>query len=130
MSQQPVELILIRHLASRLKVPVFVIDADGSMVYFNELAEPVLGRRFDEMRVLSLAEWTGLFRPTASGRALDIEEVPLVVALRQARPVHHQVQFTAADGAPRSIEVTSFPLIGAQDEVIGAVAMFWENDGP
>ncbi|MFO7533987.1 MAG: hypothetical protein R6W93_16140 [Candidatus Limnocylindrales bacterium] len=43
MAQQPVELILVRHLASRLAVPVFVVDPSGDLVYFNEPAPAIPG---------------------------------------------------------------------------------------
>jgi hypothetical protein len=37
-------MILARDLTSRLATPAFVVDADGTLAYFNEAAEPVLGR--------------------------------------------------------------------------------------
>ncbi|HEX2221895.1 MAG TPA: PAS domain-containing protein, partial [Candidatus Limnocylindria bacterium] len=63
MAQQPIELILMRHLASRLAVPVFIVDAAGDMVYFNEPAERVLGRRFNEVREMPFDQWTTAFLP-------------------------------------------------------------------
>jgi PAS domain-containing protein len=125
----PVELILVRHLASRLAVPVFVIDAVGDLVFFNEPAERALGRRFNEIIVMPFAEWTTVFLPSAQGRLLDPEEIPLVQALHQVIPVHSPVDIVGGDGVHRTIEVTAFPLIGANEAVIGAVAMFWEAAG-
>jgi PAS domain-containing protein len=130
MAQQPVELILVRHLASRLAVPVFVIDTAGDMVYFNEPAERALGRRFDEISIMPFAEWTTVFRPSRAGRILEPEEIPLVVSLRRAIPVHGPVDILGGDGVERTIEVTAFPLVSPPDQLIGAVAMFWEaRDG-
>jgi PAS domain-containing protein len=125
----PVELILVRHLATRLAVPVFVIDAAGDLVFFNEPAERVLGRRFNEIIVMPFAEWTTAFLPSAAGRLLDAEEIPLVQALHQVIPVHSPVDIMGGDGVQRTIEVTAFPLIGPNEAVIGAVAMFWEAAG-
>src|SRR6266568_6288955 len=82
-AQLPIELILLRHLASRLAVPVFVVDASGDMVYFNEPAEAVLGRRFNEVREMPFEEWTTAFLPRGDGRLLDVDEIPLVVAVRR-----------------------------------------------
>jgi PAS domain-containing protein len=130
MAQQPVELILVRHLASRLAVPVFVIDTAGDMVYFNEPAERALGRRFDEISIMPFAEWTTVFRPSREGRVMEPEEIPLVVSLRRAIPVHGPVDILGGDGVERTIEVTAFPLVSPPDQLIGAVAMFWEaRDG-
>ena len=130
MAQHPVELILVRHLATRLAVPVFVVDAVGDLVFFNEPAERVLGRRFNEILVMPFEEWTTAFLPSASGRLLPAEEIPLVIALRQGIPVHGPVDIVGGDGVQRTIEVTAFPLIAPTDTVIGAVAMFWEADRP
>jgi PAS domain-containing protein len=130
MDQYPVELILVRHLASRLAIPVFVVDAAGDLVYFNEPAEQVLGRRYDEIRIMGLPEWTTAFVPSSEGRVLDPEELPLVVALRQSIPAHRQFQIVGADGIERSIEATAYPIITPHERLIGAVAMFWLTDGP
>lgn len=127
MSQQPVELILVRHLASRLAVPVFVIDPAGDLVYFNEPAEALLGRRYEEMWVMPFAEWTTAFVPSADGRPLTPEELPLVVALRRSVPAHGRLEIVSGDGFRRSIEVTAFPIIAPGSQSRGAVAMFWES---
>src|SRR5438046_999267 len=95
-AQQPIELILLRPLASRLAVPVFVVDASGDMVYFNEPAEAVLGRRFDEVREMPFEEWTTAFFPSGDGRLLEDSEIPLVIALRQREPVHRELDITDA----------------------------------
>ena len=125
---QPVELILLRHLATRLVIPVFVVNSEGDLVYFNEPAERVLGRRFDEIRSMPFEEWTTAFLPSSGGRALGADELPLVIALRQRVPAHRRLQIAAADGVRRTIEVTAFPIVAAVDRMIGAVAMFWESD--
>jgi PAS domain-containing protein len=122
----PVELILIRHLASRLAVPVFVVDAAGDLVFFNEPAEAVLGRRFEEIRSMPFEDWTTAFLPSEGDRALAVDELPLVVALRRGVPAHRTFDIQAADGAQRTIETTAFPLLATGGEMVGAVAMFWE----
>jgi PAS domain-containing protein len=128
MAQQPVELILVRHLASRLAVPVFVVDGGGDLVFFNEPAERVLGRRFDEIRFMPFEEWTTAFLPAASGRSLGVDDLPLVLALRQGVPAHRRFEIVGADEVVRCIEVTAFPIIGPGERRLGAVAMFWEAE--
>jgi PAS domain-containing protein len=127
---QPVEVILVRHLASRLAIPVFVVDEVGDMVYFNEPAERVLGRHFDEIRAMPFEEWTTAFVPAGEGRQLAIEELPLVHALRQGVPAHRAMEIVAGDGVRRTIEVTAFPILAPVDRKLGAVAMFWEASVP
>ena len=125
----PVELILVRHLASRLAVPVFVVDRDGDLVFFNEPAEAVLGRRFEEIRSMPFDDWTTAFLPPDADRAFAVDDLPLVVALRRREPVHRTLDIQAADGTRRTIEATAFPLLAAGGEMVGAVAMFWETGG-
>lgn len=129
MDQYPVELILVRHLASRLAIPVFVVDVGGELVFFNEPAERVLGRRYDEIQIMPFDEWTTAFMPASEGRRLDPDELPLVAALRRRIPAHSRFEIVSATGVKRSLEVTAFPIIAPTDRLLGAVAMFWETDG-
>jgi PAS domain-containing protein len=94
---QPVELILVRHLASRLAIPVFVVDAAGDLVYFNEPAERVLGHRFDEIRAMPFDEWTTAFVPASEGRQLAIDELPLVISLRRGVPAHRAMDIVGSE---------------------------------
>jgi PAS domain-containing protein len=126
MAQHPVELILLRHLASRSAIPIFIVDTAGDLVYFNEPAERVLGRRFDEIRVMPIEEWTTAFAPAHLGTPVAVDDVPLVVALRRVIPVHDRLDIMGGDGVERTIEVTAFPILAAPDRCLGAVAMFWE----
>ena len=62
-----------------------------------------------------------------SGRPVGVDEIPLVRALRGRRPVHARVDIIGRDGAPRTLEVSAFPLVGLGEEVLGAAALFWES---
>jgi len=127
-SQLPIELILLRQVASYLDLPVFLIDAGGALVYFNEPAEPLLGVRFDEVGELSMPDWLARFRPgDEDGRELAADAVPLVVALREARAVNSRLTIAGLDGVRRAIETTSFPLRGQGGDLLGAVALFWSS---
>ena len=122
----PIELILIRHLASRLAVPVFVVDREGDLVFFNEPAEAVLGRRFEEIRSMPFEDWTTAFLPSDGDQALAVDDLPLVVALRRGIPAHRTFDIQSGDGTRRTIETTAYPLLATGGEMVGAVAMFWE----
>lgn len=128
MSQQPIELILLRHLATRLAVPVFIVDAAGDMIYFNEPAERVLGRRYDEIRRMPFAEWTTAFMPHGEDDPLAADDLPLAIAVREGRPAHREIAITDGEGNRRRIGVTAFPVEAGAGERVGAVAMFWELD--
>ncbi len=129
MTQQSVELILFRQLATSLAVPVFLVDDGGDLVFLNEAAERLLGVRLDEMDHLPFKAWTTAFRPrTPEGAVAPVEELPLVRAVRDRRPAHGVLAITDRDGAERTIEITAFPLVGGRGRLIGGVAMFWEPE--
>jgi PAS domain S-box-containing protein len=123
-----VEVILMRQAASYLTLPIFVVDPKGDLVYFNEAAEQLLGRRYEETGEMPLAEWTTVFTPTdESGDTLSAEALPLVVALQERRPAHSEFWIDGLDGLRHHLSVTAFPLIGQHDRELGAVAIFWEE---
>jgi PAS domain-containing protein len=125
---QPIELILVRHLASSLALPTFLVDEEGTLVYYNEAAEPLLGHRFDEAGAMAFDDWTAAYAVRdESGRLVGVDDKPLVRALLCPRPPHDRVDITGLDGARRTLEVSAFPLVGLGEELLGAAALFWES---
>ena len=50
-------LILAREFALKLAAPTFVNDAEGTLVYYNEPTEGVLGRSFAEAGEMPADQW-------------------------------------------------------------------------
>jgi PAS domain-containing protein len=126
--QKNLALILARQFAATLAMPMFVADADGRLVFYNEPAEQLIGRTFAETGEITAREWTSLLRPeTLDGRQLDFEARPTGIALLQQRPAHDQFQITGFDGRHRLISVTTLPLFARPDEFLGIVAILWEQ---
>jgi len=131
MSSKEIEMILMRQLASYLTMPIFIADPAGTLVFYNEPAEHILGRRFDETGEMPSAEWTTAWRPTdEAGVLLRPEHLPLSIALAQGRPAHSQFWIHGTDNVRRHIEVFAFPLIGQAGRHLGAVAISWELGQP
>jgi PAS domain S-box-containing protein len=129
MQQKSLVLILARDLADKLASAVFVVDHDGTLVYFNETAEDILGRTFADVGEMHMQEWSSAFVPVElAGRPLQPEELPLVVALREQKPSHRAMRIQGMDGSFRDIAVTSLPLFGREKELAGAMAIFWEHE--
>lgn len=125
--QHEIEVILMRHLASYLVMPIFIVDGVGTLVYYNEPAEAILGRRFEETGAMPMQEWSTIFVPTDElGAVLPPESLPLSIALAERRPAHRRFWIRGLDGVLRLIEVAAFPLIGQSDRFLGGVAIFWE----
>jgi len=129
MSGPAIELILMRQLASHLVMPIFVVDPEGNLLFYNEPAERLLGRRFDEAGPMPLAEWsTGFTQRDEAGATVRAEDLPLAVALREHRPAHRTLWITGDDGVARHLGITALPLEGAGGRHLGAVAFFWSLD--
>ena len=128
MAQREVELILVRQLAGYLALPIFVVDPEGTLLYYNEPAELLLGLRYDETGEMPVEEWSTVFVPRdeTTGDPLPQESLPLVRALRQKSPQHGRMMIDGLDGARRTLDVTALPLIGQHGRELGAMAVFWE----
>ncbi|MFN7973363.1 MAG: PAS domain-containing protein [Acidobacteriota bacterium] len=128
MSQKDIEIILSRQLASYLATPIFLVDTEGNLIFYNEPAEEILGRRFEETGEMPAYEWSTIFTPTGEdGAPLPPGELPLMIALTDHKPSYKKFWIRGLDGVLRNIEVTAFPLLGQGERNLGAVAIFWES---
>ena len=127
MSQKEVEVILTRQLATYLAVPIFIVDPNGTLLFYNERAEPILGRRYAETGEMPAEVWTAIFHPTdQDGNPMPPEALPLMQALAERRPAHGAFWIDGLDEVRRQIDVLAFPLIGQAGRFLGGVALFWE----
>jgi hypothetical protein len=126
--QHDIELILMRQLATHLATPMFIVDARGALLFYNEPAESLLGRRYEENDELPLEKWSLLFRSTSTdGRLIPANELPLVIALAEGKPAQlSPILLTGQDKVQRRIAASAFPVVGQQNRRLGAVALFWE----
>ena len=120
-------LILAREFASNLATPIYIADADGRLVYFNEPAERIAGRSFAETGEIPVQEFTDTLAPsTADGEPIRGEDRPAGIAFTERRPAHGNLCITGLDGVRRDIATTAFPLFGPDDEFHGIMVIFWE----
>lgn len=128
MSQQEVEVILSRHLAEYLAMPIFIVNPEGDLIFYNEPAEAILGTRYTETGVMPAREWATVFHPIdQEGNPLSPDDLPLVIAITQHIPAHKIFWIRGKDGNMREIEVTAVPLIGQAERFLGGIAIFWER---
>jgi PAS domain-containing protein len=124
-------MILARGLASAIATPWFLVDPDGTLVYYNEPAEAILGQSYAEAGALKQEEWGGTWvkpEDPETGARMDPSDLPLSRALAEREPAHGFLRITGRDGEKRTIEITAFPLFARSDEFVGAVAIFWEEN--
>jgi PAS domain-containing protein len=132
MAAMPLEIIQARSLTSRLSTASFLVDSEGTLLYFNDAAAELLGVSFEEAGQMEPGTWGTRFRPREpGGRELPVGELPLAVAVQSGQPAYARMRITGANGSDHDIEVAALPIMGG-DFQEGALAIFWpvhDEDG-
>jgi len=128
MAAYEIEIILNRQLADCLSIPVFIIDTAGNLIFYNEPAEEILGKQFEETGEMPVEQWGTVFKPMdEKGVPLSPDELPLVQTLKDSSPHHSTFWIISLKGQNHKISVTSYPIIGRTGKLLGAVAIFWNT---
>jgi PAS domain-containing protein len=129
MAAHEIEIILNRQLADCLSIPVFITDTEGNLIYYNEPAEHILGKRFEEAGEMPVSVWGTIFKPMDENRnPLPPEDLPLVKTLSNRKPYHKTFYIESLNGKIEKISVTSYPILGRPARFLGAVALFWDSN--
>ena len=124
-AQKPLELILARNLLSSISTPAFLVGEEGTLLFYNEAAGALVGRRFEESGTMSAQEWTTEFGPfDANDQPMRYDDVPITQKLRQGRPAHGTFRICVAGGNHEDVHVSAIPIIG-NDGASGAIVIFW-----
>lgn len=107
---------------------MFLIDPKGTLIFYNEPAETILGEKYAEAGELAPDEWGTMWSPEdpETGAEVPLEKLPLWIALTERAPAQSALCITGSDGVRRKINVIAFPLMTQAQELVGAVAIFWE----
>jgi PAS domain-containing protein len=124
-------LVLIRakHLAESVTTPTFLADTDGNLIFYNEAAEALLGRRFSDTGAMSATKWQEVFDVrNRDGSPFPLEAMPGWMEVQKHRPATGHLQFRTADGEDRVIAVCAIPLFSGPERFEGAAIIFWEDE--
>jgi len=128
MASHEIEIILNRQLADCLSIPVFITDTIGNLIFYNEPAEELLGKRFEDTGEMPVEEWSTIFKPFDNkGDPMPPEKLPLVKTLSKQYPYHKSFHIESLKGKKQAISVTSYPIISRSGNFLGAVAIFWKQ---
>lgn len=131
-AQKPLELILARNLLSSISTPAFLVGEQGILLFYNEAAGAMLGRRFEESGRMASADWTAEFGPFgADEKPIPYDEIPATIAVRDERPFHGTFRICAAGGTHINVAASAIPIVGPGGSS-GAIVIFWaldENQG-
>jgi PAS domain-containing protein len=120
---QPLVIILARNLVASVTVPGFITDAEGAIVFYNDAAGELLGRRFEETGSLTREEWAAIGPVDEHGMPLGTS-APLTRALKDNRPSHERFRICTDGRGVIMVETSALPLTAA-DGFHGAVVIFW-----
>ena len=123
-AQKPLELILARNLMTSLTTPAFLTDERGALIFYNEAAGQLLGKRFEELGAMAADVWEQVGPFDRAGARVPIDELPLTLALRHGSPAHAGLRIRSFAGAEQDIEVSALPIVTATGSR-GAMAFFW-----
>src|SRR5437868_7369671 len=102
-SPKSLPLILARELAANLATPMFIIDADGVLVFYNEAAELLIGRSFGELGEVAATDFGAMLQLTElDGAPLRRRDTPAGVAFFERRPSHRVLVATGYDEIGRA----------------------------
>jgi PAS domain-containing protein len=123
--QKPLELILARNFLTNLSTPAFLVDAAGTVIFYNEAAGGLLGVSFEEFGRKPAEEWGRAIGPfDGEGTPLPIDDLPTTRALRGGRPAHGQFTIRSVSGDSHQIEASALPIVADGDQE-GAMIFFW-----
>lgn len=124
-AQKPLELILARNLLSSISTPAFLVGDEGVLLYYNEAASAMLGKRFEDMGKLTASEWTSAFGPFGPDeKPIPYDEIPATVAVRENKPFHGEFRIRSAAGKNQDIAASAIPIVGPGGSS-GAIVIFW-----
>jgi PAS domain-containing protein len=127
-AQKPLELILARNLLASISTPAFLVAEHGELLFYNDAAAAMLGRRFEEKGVMAPEDWTAEFGPFgADEQPIPYGANPATVALRNNQPFHGNFRICAAGGIRRDIAASAIPIVGAGG-ASGGMVIFWPLD--
>jgi PAS domain-containing protein len=120
-------MILLKQWASLIAVPVWITDADGRLVYYNEPTEEIIGMRFEDAGEMSADQLAEVFViRDIDGSPLANDDRPLMIALTKQMSAHRRIRFLRVDKQWREIAVTAIPIIGEGNRHLGAMVTMWE----
>ncbi len=118
-------LVQARNLITNLALPGVLVDADGQLLFFNDAAAELLGRRFEEVGRLPREEWAQQIGPFDDhGQPVAMDDLPVANTLKGGRPAQGRFHLRLARQELREVEVSALPLV-EPDFLEGLLLLFW-----
>src|SRR5438067_3670560 len=100
---------------------MFLADADGNLIFYNEAAEGLLGRPFVDNGALSPSDWQQAFDVRDRNDApFPLESMGSWIQVQHEQPAMGHIKFSGADGTDHLVATCAFPLFTEQQRFEGA----------
>ena len=91
---------------------MFLLDARGVLVFYNDAAALLIGRAYGEMGEIPAEEFGAVLHlRTADDKPLRRRDTPAGIAFFERRPAHRTVAATGYDGVQRLVHATAYPAL-------------------
>ena len=121
-------LIRAKHLAESVTTPMFLADAEGNLIFYNEAAEALLGKPFVDKGSLSPADWQRSFDVRdRDDHPFALESMASWMSVQNEQPSLGHIKFSSADGTDHLVATCAFPLFTEQERFEGALILFWRD---
>ena len=74
-ASKPIQIILARQLASCVATPILLVDAVGTLIYYNEPAEAIFHQRFDETGEIPAANGLRAWPPSTTSASPSLRRI-------------------------------------------------------
>jgi hypothetical protein len=120
-------LILARELAANLATPMFLLDEEGTLVFYNDAAELMIGKAYAEVGAITGADLGDLLHiEYEDGTPMLKRDSAVGIAFVKREPAHHRIVATPLGGGDKQTwEVTAYPLFGRTGDMHGVLTVFW-----
>ena len=121
MPNQEIEFILARQLSEYLSSPIALVDHDGRMIYYNESAEFILGKKFNESGEIDSREWDERFYDENRTNMIKMLDLPFLKVLSGRSILEGEYWMRSFEEIEQKVRVICIPLVGMAQRELGAI---------
>lgn len=127
MDQKAIELILFRQIASCLAISTLILDPQGKLIFFNEMAEKTFGVRFSETGELLSDKWSHVFIfMDKKGQRIETKALSLYKSITTQRISHEEIYLQSSNDSLALFSLSTVPIVNIQNNFLGVISFIQE----
>ena len=121
MPNQDIEFILARQLSEFLSSPIAIVDHDGRMIYYNESAEFIIGKKFNESGEIESREWDERMYDENKINSIKMLDLPFLKVLSGRIIIEGEYWMRNFEEIEQKVRFICIPLVGMAQRELGAL---------